>query len=104
MTSFYELIKKYLFTKFKKSRSSRFIPEKVLFSGGSSNQEDSLWLNGSLPGQKIMPLAKKGGGSSFLRAGFRRFSPAIPLPPRLFAETKKGDSLSFRPALFVFGA
>jgi hypothetical protein len=44
-----------------------------------------------MPGQKIIRLAKKGGGSSFLKAGFRRFSPVIPLPPRLFAETKRGD-------------
>jgi len=77
---------------------------KRFFSGGSSNQDDSLSLNGSLPGQKIMRLAKKGGGPSFLKAGFRRFSPAIPFPPRLFAEKKKGDSLIFRPAFFVFGA
>jgi hypothetical protein len=27
----------------------------------------------------------------FLNAGFRRFSPAISWPPRLFAETKRGD-------------
>jgi len=39
-----------------------------------------------MPGQKNMRLAKKGSGSSFLNAGFRRFSPAIP-PPHLFAET-----------------
>jgi len=42
-----------------------------------------------MPGQKSIRLAKKGGGFSFPDAGFRRFSPAIPLPPRLFAETKK---------------
>ena len=47
--------------------------------------------NGPMPGQKSIRLAKKGGGSSFPDAGFRRFSPAIPLPPRLFAETKRGD-------------
>jgi hypothetical protein len=44
-----------------------------------------------MPGQKSIRLAKKGGGPSFLNAGFRSFSPAIPLPPRLFAETKRGD-------------
>jgi len=43
-----------------------------------------------MPGQKIIRLAKKDGSSSFLNAGFRRFSPVIPLPPRLFAETKEG--------------
>jgi hypothetical protein len=45
-----------------------------------------------MPGQKSIRLAKKGGGSSFPGAGFRRFSPAIPRPPRLFAESKRGDS------------
>jgi hypothetical protein len=43
-----------------------------------------------MPGQKSIRLAKKGGGSSFSDAGFRRFRSAIPLPPRLFAETKRG--------------
>jgi hypothetical protein len=57
-----------------------------------------------MPGQKIIRLAKKGGSSSFLNAGFRRFSPVIPLPPRLFAETKKGQFKRFLPALFGFGA
>jgi hypothetical protein len=44
-----------------------------------------------MPGQESIRLAKKGGGPSFLNAGFRRFSPAVPWPPRLFAETKRGD-------------
>jgi len=44
-----------------------------------------------MPGQKIIRLAKKGGGPSFPKAGFRRFSPVPPLPPPLFAEAKKGD-------------
>jgi hypothetical protein len=44
-----------------------------------------------MPGQKSIRLAKKGGIPSFLNAGFRRFSPADPLPPRLFAETKMGE-------------
>jgi hypothetical protein len=57
-----------------------------------------------MPGQKSIRLAKKGGGSSFLNAGFRRFSSAIPWPPRLFAETKKGELKRFSPALFGFGA
>jgi hypothetical protein len=60
-----------------------------------------------MPGQKIISRVSrdhKGGGSSFLNAGFRRFSPVIPLPPRRFAETKKGRLRRFLPALFVFGA
>jgi hypothetical protein len=53
-----------------------------------------------MPGQKSIHLAKKGGGPSFLNAGFRRFSPAILLPPRLFAETKRGNFEGFsRPFL-----
>jgi hypothetical protein len=57
-----------------------------------------------MPGQKSIRLAKKGGGFSFPDAGFRRFSPVIPLPPRPFAETKRGDPAWFFPALFGFGA
>jgi hypothetical protein len=57
-----------------------------------------------MPGQKSIRLAKKGGDSSFPEAGSFRFNPLIPLPPRLFAETKKGESGRLLPALFVFGA
>ncbi|MCX5912945.1 MAG: hypothetical protein NTV04_13560, partial [Deltaproteobacteria bacterium] len=58
--------------------------EKDLFSVGSANREDSLRPSGSMPGQKSIRLAKKGGDPSFPDAGFRRFSPGIPFPPRLF--------------------
>jgi hypothetical protein len=52
------------------------------------------------PGKKAFASPKKGGGSSFPDAGFRRFGPAIPLPPRLFAEAKKGNLTGFsRPFL-----
>jgi hypothetical protein len=64
---------------------------KSIFSVGSANTENLLLPSGPLPGQKSIRLAQKGGDSSFLDAGFRRFSTAIPWPPRLFAETKKGD-------------
>jgi len=47
------------------------------------------------PGKKSIRLAKKGGGSSLLNAGFRRFSPGHPLPPPLFAETNKGELARF---------
>jgi hypothetical protein len=57
-----------------------------------------------MPGQKSIRLAKKGGDSTFPDAGFRGFSLAIPLPPRLFAESKTGEGNRFPPALFVFGA
>jgi hypothetical protein len=78
--------------------------EKILFSSGSANRDSSRMQMGPLPGQKSIRLAKKGGGSSFPDAGFRRFSAATPLPPRLFAETKKEDQVWLFPALFGFGA
>jgi hypothetical protein len=57
-----------------------------------------------MAGRKIIRLAKKGDGSSFPDAGFRRFSPAIPSAPRLFTETRRGDLVRYLPALFGFGA
>jgi hypothetical protein len=47
---------------------------------------------GPCPAKKAFARQKEGGGSSFPGAGFRRFSPAIPLSPHLFAESKRGDS------------
>jgi hypothetical protein len=60
-----------------------------IFSVGSTDKGKSLMPKGPMPGQKSIRLAKKGGASSFPDAGFRRYSPVIPLPPRLFAETKR---------------
>jgi len=57
-----------------------------------------------MPGQKSIRLAKKGIDPSFPGAGFRRFILGIPLLPRFFAETKRGEPGRFLPALFVFGA
>ena len=57
-----------------------------------------------MPGQESIRLAKKGGDPSFPDAGFRRFSRGIPLPPRLFAETKRGEPERHLPVLFSFGA
>jgi hypothetical protein len=54
-----------------------------------------------MPGQKNIRLAKKGAVSSLPDAGFRRFSPAFPLPPPLFAETKKGEAARFLPAFLA---
>jgi hypothetical protein len=68
-----------------------FISEKILFPGDSANRGLSLKEVDPLPGQKGFRLAQKGGSSSFPEAGFRRFGPAIPWPPRLFAETKRGE-------------
>jgi len=62
-----------------------------------------------MAGQKSIRLAKKDGDPSFPKAGFRRFSPAIPLPPRRFEETKRGDlgvillTLTLTPILFLKG-
>ena len=84
-------------------KESGVASEKILFSSGSANQGRSLRQMGPLPGQKSIRLATKGGGSSFPEAGFRRFSPAIPLPPRHIAETKKGGPVGFLPALFGCG-
>jgi len=78
------------------------LSEKDEFSLGSANRKGSLWPNGPMPGQKSIRFAKKGGEPSFPKAGFRRFSPGIPLPPHLFAETKRGELGGFLPALFVF--
>jgi hypothetical protein len=52
--------------------------ETYLFSPGAANRENSLRPMGPMPGQKSIRLAKKGSGSSFLGAGFRRSSPTIP--------------------------
>jgi hypothetical protein len=81
-----------------------FLSEKFLLSVGSANRESHGLPSGPLPGQKSIRLAKKGGGSSFPNAGFRRFSPVIPLPPRLFAETRKGEFEKFLPTFIGFGA
>jgi len=81
-----------------------FLSEKFLLSAGSANGESHGLPGGPMPGQKSIRLAKKGGGSSFPNAGFRRFSPVIPLPPRLFAEARKGEFRKFLPPLSGFGA
>jgi hypothetical protein len=81
-----------------------FLPEKFLLSVDSANRENHVLPGGPLPGQKSIRLAKKGGGSSLPNAGFRRFSPLIPLPPRLFAEKKNGEFRKVLPTLFGFGA
>jgi hypothetical protein len=85
-------------------RKTGVASEKIIFSLGSVNRDRSLMQMGLLPGQKSFRLDKKGDSSSFPDAGFRRFSPDIPWPPRLFAEPKKGEPKSCLPALFVFGA
>ena len=58
-------------------RESFFISEKIFLPRGSANMGTSLSLDGPLAGPKTIRLAKKGGGSSFIRAGFRRFSPMV---------------------------
>jgi hypothetical protein len=48
---------------------------------GSEDRGFPVWEISPLPGQKGIRLAKKGGGSSLLDAGFRRFQPSDPFPP-----------------------
>jgi len=57
-----------------------------------------------MPGQENIRLAQKGDDPSFPDADFRRFSPAIPLPPHLFTDPKRGELGRFLPALLGFGA
>jgi len=86
-------------------KENGFLSEKF-FSGGSADRGNLSWPKNPLPGKKSPAFrgTKKGGGSSlFPEAGSRRFSPAVPLPPRLFAEPKRGKGGRFIPALFGFG-
>jgi hypothetical protein len=85
-------------------KENGFVSEKLLFSAGSANRGRALKQVRPLPGQKSIRLPKKGGGSSFPEAGFRHFRPAIPWPPRLFAETRRREQRRLLPALFGFGA
>jgi hypothetical protein len=86
------------------NKENGFNFEEVLFSEGSANGGGSLNQDGPMPGQKSIRLATKGRGSSFPDAGFRSFRPAIPWPPRLFAEAKRREQGRLLPALFGFGA
>ena len=66
----------------------------------SANLKSPLRLDGSMPGQKSIRLAKKGGDPSLPGTGFRRFSPGIPYPPRHFAVQREGNLEGFsRPFL-----
>ena len=58
-----------------------------------------------MPGQKSIRLAKKGGGSYLLKAGFRRFQPGHPIPPASLCGKEVGErGEGLIPALCVFGA
>ena len=70
----------------------------------SANLKFPLRLDGSMPGQKSIRLAKKSGGPSLPGTGFRRFSKAMAFLPRHFADPKRGELGRFLPALFGFGA
>jgi len=81
-------------------KDNGFLSEGSLFSAGSANRENLLRPKNPPAGQKSIRLAKTGGSLPFPVAGIRRFRPAIPLPPRLFAEIKMGDREGFsRPFL-----
>jgi hypothetical protein len=88
-------LKKYRSSPIQLKREPVLFLKRFYFSVGSTNQGSSLRPNCPLPGQKSLRLGKKGGGSSFPDAGCRRFSPVTPLPPRLFAETERGELRSF---------
>jgi hypothetical protein len=77
-----------------------FLSEGFLFSLGSANRGNLLRPKSPPAGQKSIRLAQTGGGLPFPVAGIRRFRPAIPLPPRLFAAIKMEDREGFsRPFL-----
>ena len=59
-----------------------------------------LWQGGSMPGQKSIRLGKKGGGSSLPKAGFRRYQPGGPSPPRLIAERRQDGHRKVTPGPF----
>jgi len=80
-----------------------FLPRLYSY-GNSANRDHYLRRIGSVPGQKSMRLSKKGSDLSFPDAGFRRFSIAIPLPPPLFAESKRRELKKLLPSIFGFGA
>jgi hypothetical protein len=66
----------------------------------SANEGFPLWPIGSLPGQKSIRLAKKGNGPSLPKAGFLRYQPGDPFPPRLFAERKQDGYKKVAPGPF----
>jgi len=57
-------------------KKNGFRSGKKVFSLGSAIRNSSLLPESPLPGEKSIRLAKKGGDSSFLDAGFRRSSTA----------------------------
>jgi len=92
-----------LIDKENRGKKNGLLAEQHLFSVDSANWEKSLWPSSLMPGQENIRLAKKGGDPPFPEAGFHRFSTGIPLPPHLFAETKRGEPGKFLPAIFGFG-
>jgi len=65
----------------------------------------AVWPSGSLPGQKSIRLAKKGGGPSFPDAGFCALLPSYPFPPASLCGREEGGKWAgLIPALFVFCA
>jgi len=57
---------------------------------GFSNRRNYVGPRGPMPGQKSIRLAKKGSGSSFLDAGFRRLQLGHPFPPASLCGKERG--------------
>ena len=86
-------------------KKTRFLYEKAVFSIGSMDRRLSVWQSGSMPEQKSIRLAKKGGGPSFPNAGFCALLPSYPFPPASLCGREEGGKWEgLIPALFVFGA
>jgi hypothetical protein len=86
-------------------KKNRFLSAKVVFPVSSVNQRFLQRKGGPMPGQKNIRLAKKGGGLSVHKAGFRRFQPNHPLPPASLCGKEAGGKWEdLIPAVFVFGA
>ena len=63
---------------------------KKSFSTGSGNRGFLFWQRGSLPGQEVIRLAKKGGGSSIARCGLPRFVVEPSLSLRVSLRKERG--------------
>jgi hypothetical protein len=76
----------------------------LFFSAVLRNKTVLRKIEDPVPGQKSFASSKKAAVPFFPDAGSRRFSRVIPLPPRLFEETKRKVREGFPPAFFGLGA
>jgi len=73
-------------------KKTRFLSEKAIFSIGSMDRRLAVWPSGSMPGQKSIRLAKKGGGPSFPNAGFCALLSSYPFPPASLCGKEEGGN------------